>query len=177
MYTYFGGLRATFLTDYVHTFIIMIILVWLTIKIIVVKEIGSIGALYEAVVAADKARPVDGNYGGSHLTMRSEGALFFGIIHVMYVCSCRNLSDEANGRLTDPTLALSFWTQASGRSEYKWRSTGGRALTHMNSRADSVQGLLGGRRSRCSRLCSWRSRLLLGSMVHRHRRGSCSHCS
>jgi urea-proton symporter len=85
VYTYFGGLRATFLTDYVHTFIIMIILVWLTIKIIVVKEIGSIGALYEAVVAADNARPVAGNYGGSHLTMRSDGALFFGIIHVMYV--------------------------------------------------------------------------------------------
>lgn len=33
VYTYFGGLRATFLTDYVHTFIIMIILVWFTIKV------------------------------------------------------------------------------------------------------------------------------------------------
>lgn len=28
VYTYFGGLRATFLTDYVHTCVIMIILVW-----------------------------------------------------------------------------------------------------------------------------------------------------
>jgi Na+/proline symporter len=33
VYTYFGGLRATFLTDYVHTFIVMIILVWFTIKV------------------------------------------------------------------------------------------------------------------------------------------------
>ncbi|KAI2468481.1 sodium/proline symporter [Annulohypoxylon bovei var. microspora] len=77
------SLRATFLADYLHTFIIMIILVWITIKIIVAKEIGSIGALYDAVVAADKIRPVQGNYGGSHLTMRSEQCLYFGILHVI----------------------------------------------------------------------------------------------
>lgn len=29
VYTYWGGLRATFLTDYIHTFIIMTVLVWL----------------------------------------------------------------------------------------------------------------------------------------------------
>uniref|UniRef100_A0A0B7K4Z2 Urea active transporter n=1 Tax=Bionectria ochroleuca TaxID=29856 RepID=A0A0B7K4Z2_BIOOC len=83
IYTYFGGLRATFLTDYVHTFIVMIILVWLTIKIIVAKEIGSIGALYDAVIAADKNNPVEGNYKGSHLTMRSDESLFFGILHII----------------------------------------------------------------------------------------------
>ncbi|CAM1510940.1 Fc.00g084530.m01.CDS01 [Cosmosporella sp. VM-42] len=83
VYTYFGGLRATFLTDYVHTFIIMIILAWFTIKIIVVNEIGSIGALYDAVVAADKENPVKGNYQGSHLTMRSDECLCFGILHVI----------------------------------------------------------------------------------------------
>jgi Na+/proline symporter len=33
IYTYIGGLKATFLTDYVHTTIIMIILVWMTIKV------------------------------------------------------------------------------------------------------------------------------------------------
>jgi Na+/proline symporter len=83
VYTYFGGLRATFLTDYVHTFIIMIILVWFTIKVITVEEIGSIGALYDAVVAIDRENPVAGNYEGSHLTMRSEQCLYFGILHVM----------------------------------------------------------------------------------------------
>ncbi|KAF4460306.1 Sodium solute symporter [Fusarium albosuccineum] len=83
IYTYFGGLRATFLTDYIHTFIIMIILTWFTIKVIVVKEIGSIGALYDAVIAADKENPVAGNYQGSHLTMRSNECLYFGILHVI----------------------------------------------------------------------------------------------
>ncbi|KAH8650014.1 SSS family solute:Na+ symporter [Xylariales sp. PMI_506] len=82
-YTYFGGLRATFLTDYVHTFFIMIVLVWFTIKVILVEEIGSIGALYDAVVAVDRENPVAGNYQGSHLTMRSDGCLYFGILHVI----------------------------------------------------------------------------------------------
>lgn len=83
VYTYFGGLRATFLTDYLHTFIVMIILVWLTIRIISFKEIGSISALYDMVVAADRENPVEGNYAGSHLTMRSDQCLYFGILHVM----------------------------------------------------------------------------------------------
>ncbi|KAJ4296803.1 hypothetical protein N0V90_006851 [Kalmusia sp. IMI 367209] len=83
IYTYFGGLKATFLTDYVHTTIIMIILVWLSIKIIVAKEIGSVGALYDAVVQAGIEKPVKGNYKGSYLTMRSDECLYFGILHVV----------------------------------------------------------------------------------------------
>ncbi|KAI3395671.1 hypothetical protein diail_968 [Diaporthe ilicicola] len=76
-YTYLGGLRATFLTDYVHTFIIMIILAWFTIRVITVPEIGSISALYDAILAADQRSPVDGNYRGSHLTMRSTQSVLF----------------------------------------------------------------------------------------------------
>ncbi|KAL3481699.1 Sodium:solute symporter family-domain-containing protein [Aspergillus californicus] len=83
VYTYFGGLKATFLTDYVHTFIIMIIICWFTIKVITVNEIGSIAALYDAVVVAGKEKPVTGNYEGSYLTMRSEQCLYFGILHVI----------------------------------------------------------------------------------------------
>lgn len=83
VYTYFGGLRATFLTDYLHTFIVMIILVWLTAKILSSGEIGSIGALYDMVVTADEESPVEGNFQGSHLTMRSDQCLYFGILHVM----------------------------------------------------------------------------------------------
>lgn len=83
VYTYFGGLRATYLTDYVHTLVIMIILVWFTIKIIVVPEIGSIGALYKALKPLGDRFPVEGNYKGSYLTMTSNEAVYFGIIHVL----------------------------------------------------------------------------------------------
>jgi hypothetical protein len=62
----------------------MIMLAWFTIKILVNKEIGSIGALYDAIIIADKEKPVVGNYQGSHLTMRSNECLYFGILHIMY---------------------------------------------------------------------------------------------
>ena len=60
----------------------MIIVCWFTIKVITANEIGSIGALYDAVVLAGKEHPVSGNYEGSYLTMRSQQCLFFGILHV-----------------------------------------------------------------------------------------------
>lgn len=85
VYTYFGGIRATFLTDYIHTFIIMIVLVWFTIKVIVINEIGSIGALYDLIKALPLEGSVAGNYKGSYLTMTSKESLFFGIIHITYV--------------------------------------------------------------------------------------------
>lgn len=83
VYTYFGGLRATFLTDYIHTFIIMIILVWFSIKVIVVKEIGSIGALYDMVIHLTDKNPIEGNHAGSYLTMTSKESIYFGIIHIV----------------------------------------------------------------------------------------------
>jgi len=40
--------------------------------------LGSPGAVYDALVAAAKTHPVEGNKGGSYLTMQSrEGAIFF----------------------------------------------------------------------------------------------------
>jgi urea-proton symporter len=78
IYTYFGGLRATFLTDYIHTFIIMIILAWFCLKLITANGIGSIGALYDAVRPLGKKYPVEGNYEGSYLTMTSNESIYFG---------------------------------------------------------------------------------------------------
>jgi Na+/proline symporter len=83
VYTYWGGLRATFLTDYIHTFIIMIILVWFSIKVILVKEIGSIGALYDLVINLPQEGTISGNHAGSYLSMTSENSLYFGIIHIV----------------------------------------------------------------------------------------------
>jgi urea-proton symporter len=83
VYTYFGGLRATFLTEYIHTFIILIVLDWFCLKLLAVKEIGSIGALYDAVRLLGEQYPVAGNYRGSYLTMTSNESIYFGIIHVL----------------------------------------------------------------------------------------------
>jgi hypothetical protein len=59
----------------------MILLVWFSIRILTINEIGSIGGLYDAVSALPAA--VEGNYKGSYLTMTSKESLFFGIIHIV----------------------------------------------------------------------------------------------
>ena len=82
IYTYWGGLRATFLTDYIHTFIIMVVLVWFSLKVLLASEIGSIGALYDAIKSLPQEGSVAGNHAGSYLTMTSNESLFFGIIHI-----------------------------------------------------------------------------------------------
>ncbi|RVD89011.1 uncharacterized protein DFL_000035 [Arthrobotrys flagrans] len=79
LYTLFGGLKATFMADYIHTCILMIILLIFAVKAYMTSPLlGSPKAVYDALVAMSIANPVDGNQGGSYLTMRSrEGAMFF----------------------------------------------------------------------------------------------------
>ena len=72
LYTFVGGIKATFLTDYVHTFIITIIICYLTIKTFSIPELPSIGEMFNLVVAAGEKHPVAGNHNGSYLTMASK---------------------------------------------------------------------------------------------------------
>ncbi|KAI3585498.1 Sodium:solute symporter family-domain-containing protein [Fusarium oxysporum f. sp. albedinis] len=80
LYTLVGGIKATFLTDYIHTFAILILSCWLTAKVITSESVGSIGRLYDLVVAAQSNHVVEGNYEGSLLTMTSQQGIYFAII-------------------------------------------------------------------------------------------------
>ncbi|OQN96308.1 hypothetical protein B0A48_17564 [Cryoendolithus antarcticus] len=79
LYTMFGGIKATFLTDYVHTVMILIIIFLFAFTTYATSDVlGSPGAVYDLLVAAAERHPVAGNAEGSYLTMRSqEGAIFF----------------------------------------------------------------------------------------------------
>ncbi|KAL2414710.1 putative urea active transporter 1 [Exophiala dermatitidis] len=79
LYTMFGGIKATFLTDYVHTVIILVIIFVFAFSAYATNDIvGSPGKVWELLVEASKRHPVKGNEEGSYLTMRSrEGAIFF----------------------------------------------------------------------------------------------------
>lgn len=79
LYTMFGGIKATFLTDYAHTVVILVILLMFAFVTYATNEhLGSPGKVFDLLVEAAKAHPVEGNAGGSYLTMRSkEGAIFF----------------------------------------------------------------------------------------------------
>ncbi|KAK8061685.1 hypothetical protein PG994_008051 [Apiospora phragmitis] len=79
LYTIVGGLKATILTDWVHTFILIIIIIVFSLTAYASGEaLGSPSAVYDLLVKAAAAHPVEGNAEGSYLTMRSkEGAIFF----------------------------------------------------------------------------------------------------
>ncbi|KAJ5893374.1 urea active transporter 1 [Penicillium taxi] len=79
LYTVFGGIKATFLTDYMHTVVILVIIFLFAFSAYATNaELGSPGKVYDALVAAANRHPVDGNAEGSYLTMRSkEGAIFW----------------------------------------------------------------------------------------------------
>ncbi|KAF1828405.1 urea active transporter [Decorospora gaudefroyi] len=79
LYTMFGGIKATFLTDYAHTVVILIILLVFAFTAYATNEhLGSPGKVFDLLVQAAQDHPVEGNAGGSYLTMRSrEGAIFF----------------------------------------------------------------------------------------------------
>jgi urea-proton symporter len=99
LYTMFGGIKATFLTDYVHTVILLIIILIFALTTYASHDVlGSPKAVYDLLVEAAKKHPVDGNTEGSYLTMRSkEGAIFFvinivgnfGTVFCDNGCKCR----------------------------------------------------------------------------------------
>ena len=79
LYTIFGGIKATFLTDYVHTVMILVIIFIFAFTAYSTNvNLGSPSKVYALLQQAAAAHPVAGNAEGSYLTMRSkEGAVFF----------------------------------------------------------------------------------------------------
>lgn len=77
-YTLRGGLRSTILADYLHTFIIFVILFifWLR-AYATFPEIGSPAKMYDLLVKAQQGIDVAGNYKGSILTLKTEGGQYF----------------------------------------------------------------------------------------------------
>jgi Na+/proline symporter len=79
VYTMFGGIKATFLTDYVHTVILLIILLTFAYTTYAGGDaLGSTASVYKKLNELSAITPVPGNAGGSYLTMKSkDGAIFF----------------------------------------------------------------------------------------------------
>jgi Na+/proline symporter len=83
LYTAVGGLKATFITDYLHTFIALVLMIWFTLGILASDTVGGLSGLYDKVVAAEAAGQyhIVGNYKGSLLTFKSKGAFIWGVLH------------------------------------------------------------------------------------------------
>lgn len=119
IYVLVGGMRASLLADYIResadplsfrislmlalmlalspsdtAFLFAIIITFMMVVYTTSEKIGSPGAMYDMLVLASERAPVEGNAGGSYLTMRSKSGLIFGIINI--VCVAASLSRLAD---------------------------------------------------------------------------------
>ncbi|VDC00538.1 unnamed protein product [Peniophora sp. CBMAI 1063] len=84
IYVVVGGMRATLLCDYTHTTILFAIIFTFVFTVYAASpKIGSPTAMHDLLVKAAQTSPVDGNAGGSYLTMHSVPGLVFGVINVI----------------------------------------------------------------------------------------------
>ncbi len=84
IYTFFGGLKATFLAEYMNTsFLFVVVLIFVSAVYFTNQQIGGISGMFEKLTAAAISRPIDGNAAGSYLTLASTGALIFGVVNIV----------------------------------------------------------------------------------------------
>lgn len=79
-YVIAGGLRSTFIADYVHTLILLIAIFVFGFTIYTSNPVvGSPGKLYDLLLEASIKAPISGNHEGSYLSFRSNGGVIFAI--------------------------------------------------------------------------------------------------
>jgi SSS family transporter len=85
LYTVAGGLKAAFLSAYLHTSVIMVILCCFVYVVYTGNggELGSADEVYSRLTTKGNLFPVTNNRDGSYLTILSSGGLMFGIINVV----------------------------------------------------------------------------------------------
>lgn len=84
IYTLFGGIKATFLTDYAHTVVIVVIMLVFGFNTFAVSDkLGSPGAVWEIVTNLAMSQPREGNAGGSYLTLKSRSGGIFFVINIV----------------------------------------------------------------------------------------------
>ncbi|CAK7203322.1 hypothetical protein SEUCBS139899_006053 [Sporothrix eucalyptigena] len=80
LYTAVGGLKATFLTDFLHTAVALILIIYFTLTILTHEAVGGLHGLYDKVQAVAADNYIASNYQGSLLTMKSQNAIIWGLI-------------------------------------------------------------------------------------------------
>ena len=81
IYVMLGGLRSSLIADYIHTSVLIAIILAFALTVYGTSDkIGSFAKMYELL---EKADPVQGNAGGSYLTFRSQSAFEFGLLNIL----------------------------------------------------------------------------------------------
>lgn len=124
-YTAVGGLKATFLTDFLHTAIALILIIYFTLAVLTNPHIGGLGGLYEKLQATASENYISGNYDGSLLTFKSKGAIVWGLIlkfgNLALVVMVRLLNPKKETLPRSGLTHISIRTPHSGRNHLQQR--------------------------------------------------------
>ncbi|KAK9810614.1 hypothetical protein WJX73_004522 [Symbiochloris irregularis] len=82
LYTTTGGLVATFLSSYLHTIVVYVVLIVMASRVYLSGggPLGSLDLVYEHLTYLATVQPLSGNKDGSYLTMFSLTGLWFGLV-------------------------------------------------------------------------------------------------
>ncbi|KJX92679.1 hypothetical protein TI39_contig5832g00001 [Zymoseptoria brevis] len=84
VFTLFGGIKATFITDYFNALVIIIIVFIFAFVVYTTNTIlGSPRRVWEILTEIAAERPLEGNAGGSYVTMKSQGGAEFFVINIV----------------------------------------------------------------------------------------------
>ncbi|ONH65133.1 Urea active transporter [Cyberlindnera fabianii] len=82
-YILYGGIKSVFLTDYIHTIVIIVILLMFAFEVYAVNPLlGSPGAVWDKLTELAETKPISGNAQGSYLTFKSHNGGIFLIINL-----------------------------------------------------------------------------------------------
>jgi Na+/proline symporter len=113
IYTAVGGLKATFLTVFLHTTIALTLLIYFTVAVLTNEHVGGISGLYNKVSALDVR--IDGNYAGSLLTFKSHDAIVWSVVlrigNFALVVMVRQISIDEGFR-ANITQDTAFWQKS-----------------------------------------------------------------
>ena len=72
--------KATFLTDFLHTAVALVLIIYFTLTVLTNEHVGGLGGLYDKVVATAADNYIPGNYEGSLLTFKSKPAIIWALL-------------------------------------------------------------------------------------------------
>ena len=91
-------MRASLFADYSHTVVLYVLILLFSFTAYATSDkIGSPTRMYELLQEAAVLHPVEGNAGGSYLTMRSMGGGIFGVLNIIGTSAPFELGSSSHG--------------------------------------------------------------------------------
>lgn len=82
-YIIYGGIKSVFLTDYIHTIVIIVILLLFAFEVFATNSLlGSPGIVWDKLTELQATKPVPRNHEGSYLTFQSHNGGIFLVINL-----------------------------------------------------------------------------------------------